>query len=190
MGQRWLAVLGWVVAAIAATAVGLLAIALLSRGFTDGSVAPVTSAEVDRGLAATTTPEPTPTGPATTPPPTTPTTGSPGPTPVTRVFGSRGGTVVARCTGDRAYLVAWSPAQGWSVDDTHRGPATSVRVVFEGEDDAVDDLVVTLTVRCGDGTPAHTVATKGQVDRDSGDSGDSNDSGDSGDDDGGRDEED
>jgi hypothetical protein len=38
--------------------------------------------------------------------------------------------VTAECVGQLAYLVSWSPAPGYRVDDVRRGPATVARVQF------------------------------------------------------------
>jgi hypothetical protein len=43
-----------------------------------------------------------------------------------------GGYAVARCQGGQAYLVSWSPAQGFQVGYTQRGPSHVVTVVFVG----------------------------------------------------------
>src|SRR5439155_12282407 len=75
--------------------------------------------------------------PATAPPaepPTVSPTASAGGVPVSprpdRVLTSTGGTVVARCVDGGAYLVSWSPAQGYRAEEVRRGRAAVARVSF------------------------------------------------------------
>ena len=67
------------------------------------------------------------------------------------VLTSAGGTIVASCAGPRAYLVSWSPQQGFGAGDVVRGPATSAQVMFTG-----GQLTVTMIVSCRAGTPTAT----------------------------------
>jgi hypothetical protein len=67
---------------------------------------------------------------------------------------SEGGSVLARCIDGDAYLVAWSPAQGYHTDRVDRGPARTARVEFEGEGE--DEEEVELTITCVDGVPQVT----------------------------------
>src|SRR5215471_15648092 len=46
------------------------------------------------------------------------------------VLGSSGGTVVAQCASAGAFLLSWSPQQGFTASSVARGPATTARVVF------------------------------------------------------------
>jgi hypothetical protein len=72
------------------------------------------------------------------------------------VLTSQGGTLVASCAGARAYLVSWSPQQGFGSTGVVRGPATSARVTFtDGQ------LTVTMVVSCAAGVPAATSTTVG-----------------------------
>ena len=64
---------------------------------------------------------------------------------------SAGGTIVASCAGAQAYLVSWSPQQGFGSGDVVRGPATSAQVTFTG-----GQLAVTMIVSCGTGVPTAT----------------------------------
>jgi hypothetical protein len=68
------------------------------------------------------------------------------------VLASSGGTVVAQCAPAGAYLVSWSPQQGFQASSVARGPATTARVVF-----AATASRVTMVVSCASGTP--TAAT-------------------------------
>ena len=70
------------------------------------------------------------------------------------VLTSPGGTLVASCAGARAYLVSWSPQQGFGSTGVIRGPATSARVTFTG-----GQLTVTMIVSCDAGVPTATATT-------------------------------
>lgn len=70
----------------------------------------------------------------------------------TRSLSSPGGTVIAQCTGTVAFLVSWSPGQGYGVEEQVRGPAASTLIQFDGEDQAV-----TVTVACPGGEPVAAV---------------------------------
>jgi hypothetical protein len=67
------------------------------------------------------------------------------------VLTSQGGTLVASCAGARAYLMSWSPQQGFGSTDVIRGPAASARVTFTG-----GQLTVTMVVSCDSGAPTAT----------------------------------
>ena len=69
------------------------------------------------------------------------------------VLTSLGGSVLAECRPAGAYLVSWSPVQGYQADDVARGPATTARVVFESSANSV-----TVTVTCPDGAAGAPVA--------------------------------
>jgi len=67
------------------------------------------------------------------------------------VLASPGGTALAECGSSGAYLVSWSPTQGYETDDVTRGPAATTRVTFESDANSV-----TMTVTCSAGTPVAT----------------------------------
>jgi len=69
------------------------------------------------------------------------------------VLTSLGGSVLAECRPAGAYLVSWSPVQGYQADDVARGPAPTARVVFESSANSV-----TVTVTCPDGAAGAPVA--------------------------------
>lgn len=129
-----------------ASAVGLFAVSLFSEGLTGTSSTPLSNDAVAEALASATAAGGSPV------PPTTP---DPQPTDIgkARSLGSPGGTLIARCDGANAYLLSWSPAQGWEVEDHLRGPARSTMVTFEGDNDSNDDRQVTVTVTCRSGQP-------------------------------------
>jgi hypothetical protein len=65
------------------------------------------------------------------------------------VLSSSGGTVVAQCAATGAFLLSWSPQQGFTASSVARGPATTARVVFAGT-----ASTVTMAVSCTSGVPA------------------------------------
>jgi len=79
--------------------------------------------------------------------PTSPAAPTPGPP---RQFNTQEGVVVAQCVGQLAYLVSWSPAPGYRVDDVRRGPATTAKVQFEMFGSHRES---TVAVECSTGTP-------------------------------------
>jgi hypothetical protein len=80
---------------------------------------------------------------------------SPGATTGT-VLTSEGGTLVASCAGARAYLVSWSPQQGFWSTGVVRGPAASARAAFTS-----GQLTVTMAVSCATGVPAAATTAVG-----------------------------
>ena len=104
-------------------------------------------AAVPPPATATVTPSPTP---AASQPPASP---SP-PAPVGTLLTSQGGTVLAECRPAGAYLVSWSPTQGYEVTNVIRGPAATGRLVFVSDADSV-----TMLVSCPDGASGAPVAS-------------------------------
>ncbi len=164
--------IGWLVAAVATTAVGMAAIDTLGAGLIGqtGQDAPMNTADVQRRLAAEPTAEPTAEPVASTPAsagpigtPSPPADRTPAPdhrtvsprpspatssSPVTRTLEVRGGTVQARCDDGQVTLIAWSPDPGFHVDAATRGPATSLSVKFTR-----DQTVARTVITCVDGAP-------------------------------------
>ena len=135
----------WTVGAVASVAVSMLALTVI--GGVGGDVQPpAPMPAVDTGLAGAATTDPasasaaatptrsasesapsassTPPAPASGPAAASPTPGPP------RQFTTAQGVLTAQCTGQLAYLVSWSPAPGYRVDDVRRGPTTVARVTF------------------------------------------------------------
>ena len=77
-----------------------------------------------------------------------------GSTPAGTVLASSAGTVVATCQTAGAYLISWSPQQGYDVDNVSRGPAATASVHFESLANEV-----TMTVTCSAGVPSATTRT-------------------------------
>lgn len=146
-----LAVLGWLLAATAATTIGVLAIRAAGAGVVGTTTAALTQEQVAQALARS-TPATSPSG---QPAPTT----SAGPQGVSRVLATPGGTIIARCTNGQASLQSWSPAQGYETEDVTPGPALTAGLTFETHD---SELLVHIS--CATGTPTATTST--QPDRD------------------------
>ena len=69
------------------------------------------------------------------------------------VLTSAGGEVVASCQSAGAYLISWSPLQGYEVDGVIRGPAVTVRVTFSPTTVSPTASDVTMVVSCSAGVP-------------------------------------
>ena len=173
----FIAVAAWLLGAATATGGCLLAVSLLGDGFgvTGNSGQQLTAAGVNKALAAAerksasaatpsrsararpvtrrqraARPSATPTPPPATPtPPPAQST-----TPVGTPLSSEGGTVVAICEPAGAYLLSWSPAQGYEVDRVVRGPAAQASVRF-------DSFMrqVTMNITCPSGTPVSNTSS-------------------------------
>lgn len=166
-----LGVAAWLVGASAATGGSLLAVSLLGQDMTPSAGEQQSVATVNRALGkeaaerTSTSPRRAASPPASrvAPPsqvarhtaaPLSP-TASPSAPPASAgiaggaVLTSQGGTLVASCAGARAYLVSWSPQQGFGSSDVVRGPAVNAQVVFVG-----GQLTVTMIVTCDAGVPA------------------------------------
>jgi hypothetical protein len=150
----------WTVGAVASVAVSMLALTVI--GGVGGDVQPPapmpamgTGLSADAGSdsaspwpSGTATPSPSGmagTGPGspTAPPPSA----TPGPP---RQFTTSGGVVTAQCIGQLAYLLSWSPAPGYRVDDVRRGPGVDARVTFVMFSTRQENE---LAVRCVAGVP-------------------------------------
>jgi hypothetical protein len=156
-----LGIAAWLAGASAATGGSLLAVSVLDQGMTASAGDQPSLAAVNRALAkeaagpAAAMPRHAGPGPASpvAPPRAARTPARPASPRTTggTVLTSQGGTLVATCTGARAYLVSWSPQQGFGASDVVRGPATNAQVVFVG-----GQVTVTMIVSCDAGVPAAT----------------------------------
>ena len=165
-GRILLGVAAWLVGASAATGGSLLAVSALGQGM-DSAGGQVTVGTLDRAVSneaaeraaaerAAAMPRRPVSLPRSSPSPLSPRGRhrAPPPAPDTAggtVLTSSGGTLVASCAGARAYLVSWSPQQGFGAAGVVRGPATSAQVTFTGW-----QLTVTMVVSCRTGTPIAT----------------------------------
>jgi hypothetical protein len=173
-------VAAWLLGAATATAGSLLAISLLGQGITGNSGQLLTQDAVTRALAseaadappsaaARDTGGPTASAPARTSPAASatdvPATGQGADTATASppgdgtVLTSAGGEVVASCEAAGAYLISWSPLQGYESDDVNRGPAATARVTFESATQRV-----TMVVSCSAGVPSATSYSGGADD--------------------------
>lgn len=142
-------------AATAGTAVaaGAAAISVLAEGITDRAVKPMTSDEVQRALAqpyqspsAASSPSASLSSPVTAGP--APRATAPRAGAITRSLASAGGDVTVRCDRGSAYLISWTPAQGYGTGYAGRGPADRVSVRFQA-----GGRQVTMVITCRDGQP-------------------------------------
>lgn len=164
----------WLAGAAAATGGSLLAVSALGQGIAAAPSRPLSVTAVNQALAREATRQPSPdasggpgnsSGPAgkarsvpgrAVPPPRRitahptrhPTPHATRPAPDGTVLSSQGGTVVAGCGAAGAYLISWSPQQGFAADDVLRGPAATARVTFSDS-----RVAVTMTVSCAGGKP-------------------------------------
>ena len=174
-------VTAWLLGAATATAGSLLAISLLGQGITGDPGQLLTQDAVTRALAseaadaspppvaapsrqpaspsASATPAATGTStphtpdPATAPPTAPVTPPAPGAVGGGTVLTSAGGEVVASCQSADAYLISWSPLQGYEVDGVIRGPAVTARVTFGPTTVSPTAAEVTMLVSCSAGVP-------------------------------------
>jgi len=145
--QMLLTFAGWLVAAAVAIAVGASAVRFIGSGITGGDADVLTPQQVAEQLgigAASPSPALAPAPP--------PSPGMPGASNQSiserRPFSGPGGTVVAVCVDAQAFLVSWSPAQGYSVERIERGPYEHADARFEGSAGRSE-----VRVRCVDGEP-------------------------------------
>jgi len=157
-----LGVAAWLVGASVATSGSLLAVSVLGQDLIPVAGEQLSMETVNRALSKEAAeriaagPRRSHARPASSAAPSSPATRHPAPpaSPGTTggtVLTSAGGTIVASCAGARAYLVSWSPQQGFGSGDVVRGPATSAQVTFTG-----GQLTVTMIVSCSAGMPTAT----------------------------------
>ncbi len=137
-------VAAWSVGAVASIGVGLLALSLVEENFANQSNPPSLVADpVGQDGEPPTSGQPVPTSRSSP-------TAHPAPngSGVDRLLNTAGGNVVARCQGAQAYLVYWTPAQGYRIHDLVRGPAEAAKLKFEGPGGEFE-----LQIKCADGVP-------------------------------------
>ncbi len=86
--------------------------------------------------------------PPSTEPPPPPGPADPPSTDELRVFATAAGSVVAGCQEDEAYLVSWTPADGFRVKKAEAGPSISASVELQDR-----SVLVVITVTCQSGEP-------------------------------------
>ncbi len=169
----FLAASAWLLGVAAATGGSLAAVSLIGQSLAAPPTQQLTVSAVNHALASgKREPEPSATA--------QPSTGSgrqhtAGATPVASapvrpsggtLLSSSGGSVLAGCAGPDAYLISWSPQQGYGADDVVRGPAAQAQVVF-----LAGRAGVRLTVTCAGQVPTAMVSQV-QGDDDGGQPGD------------------
>ena len=178
-GRIYLAVAAWLLGAGAATGGSLVAVSLLGQSLaapaypaTDrgggqpgtgqrleanppadayGPGLPVARATGRPGPRAAASPSASTAAPSTAP-------ASPSAAPAATAGGtlltSSGGSVVAACGSSGAYLISWSPQQGYLAEDVVRGPAPQARVTF-----LAGQSGVSMSVSCNASTPSAAITT-------------------------------
>jgi len=142
----------WLVAAAAATAVGLFAVGAIGTDIFGGSTQqPLSQSEVDRRLAETTPPAATTTS---SPSPTTTTSSIPA---AGRTYSihSAGGTVWARCAPGGVEVVGTTPAQGFQTEPDDDGIDDHPKITF-----VAGEREIEIRLRCASGTVTHEVEEK------------------------------
>lgn len=152
----------WLLGAVAATAGSLYAVNDLGQGLIAQHSKQVTVAMVNAELAlegsehsGRTPAAPSPSASAS--PSVHPSSGSASPSPSLppdpgELLISKDGTVVAACKAAGAYLVSWSPQQGFAANHVVRGPAQVAKVSFVSSSGGL-----ILGVTCGTGQPAEHI---------------------------------
>lgn len=129
----------WLVAAAAATAVGLAAVAAIGTDIFGAGQDPLSQSEVDELLASR--PPSTSGSPATTTPP------------AEQPTVTEGGTVIARCTaGGLVDVLSATPAQGYRVDPDDDADENHLSVKFSSAQQEIE-----VNLRCVNGTPVAEV---------------------------------
>ncbi len=164
----------WLLGVVAATGGSLAAVSLIGQSIAAPPTQQLTVSAVNRALASGgQDPEPSPAARpsrgtrhrhvAAAP---SASASAPATSPGT-LLSSPGGSVLAGCAGSGAYLISWSPQQGYAADSVVRGPAAAARVVF-----LAGQAGVSLTVTCTGSVPSAVVSPV-NGDDDGGEPGDS-----------------
>ena len=149
----------WLLGVVAATGGSLAAVSLIGQSLAAPPTQQLTVSAVNRALASGgQDPEPSPAArpsrgirhrPAVAAPSAS---ASALATSAGTLLSSPGGSVLAGCAGSGAYLISWSPQQGYAADSVVRGPAAAARVVF-----LAGQAGVSLTVTCTGSVPSAMV---------------------------------
>jgi hypothetical protein len=146
-----LVIVGWLIAASAATTVGVLAVRAVGASVVHATTSPLSQDQVESALTrgtqaspqqSTTTPSVTPGG-------------------VSRVLATPGGTIIARCLNGDATLLSWSPAQNYADEEIHAGPAPTATIIFETEGTEMH-----VRVGCPAGVPTAHITIQADPDND------------------------
>lgn len=163
MTSRFLVGLGgWLLGAAAATTGSMVAVGHLANGLLSVQSQQVggtsSSADFD-AIGGQGGPQPTASVTTSADPAASPSATGAAPSTQT-LLTSADGSVLATCGAAGAYLVYWSPAQGFMADDVARGPAVVASVTFENQSGGL-----IMRVSCLSGTPvAHVHALSADSD--------------------------
>jgi hypothetical protein len=155
----FLAAGAWLLGVVAATGGSLAAVSLIGQSIAAPPTQQLTVSAVshalasgrrdpDPSVAARPSPAPSHRHAGATPEASASATSSAG-----TLLSSSGGSVLAGCAGSNAYLISWSPQQGYAADYVVRGPAARARVVFLAGSGGVS-----LTVTCAGSVPSEVVS--------------------------------
>jgi hypothetical protein len=158
----WIGLGAWVLGAVTATAGSMIAVSQLAHGLLAAQAQQLggttVSADLDPGSSSADPSSAAPTARVSRPAvrvtplavPSAAASQPPADSPGGTLLVSADGSVMATCQPDGAYLLYWSPDQGFQVpaDDVHRGPAGVTSVFFRGQ---TGSLVMRVT--CSGGTP-------------------------------------
>jgi len=145
-GRFTTGVLLWLAAAVAATLVGMTAVAAIGTDIFGGGQDPLSQSEVDDLLSSRPAP--------TSAPPTT-STAAPPPAAQQLRTDTAGGTVISRCAANGLVEVLSAvPAQGFRLDSDDGGLDDHPSVKFEADEHEVE-----VRLRCVDGVPVPEVRT-------------------------------
>jgi hypothetical protein len=151
----------WALGAVTATTGSMIAVGALAHGLLSPQTQLLAGAPSSAHLDAGTSASPTPSAVSASISPS-PSAASAEPSPgLSKVAGgaaqqsaaptllsSADGSVLASCQSGGAYLVYWSPDQGYTANAVTRGPATEAKVTFSNSAGGV-----VMRVSCSSGTP-------------------------------------
>ena len=157
----------WLLGALTATTGSMIAVGALAHGLLSPQTQLLAGAPSSADLDAGDSDSPTPAAPsasfspsqsAGTPQPSSSSGamagGAASPSVAPTLLTSADGSVLAACQSGGAYLVYWSPDQGYTADDVARGPAPVASVTFSNTAGGV-----VMRVSCPSGTPvAHVLS--------------------------------
>lgn len=154
----------WLLGALTATTGSMIAVGALAHGLLSPQTQLLAGAPSSADLDGGGSDSPTPASSASIAQGQSPVSGQPSSGPSAGAAGvapqsvaptlltSADGSVLAACQSGGAYLVYWSPDQGYTADDVTRGPAPVASVTFSNTAGGV-----VMRVSCPSGTPVARV---------------------------------
>lgn len=156
----WIGVGAWLLGAVTATAGSMIAVGALAHGLLSAQTQLLAGAPSRADLGAGNSASPTPAASAGNSPSPSVVSVKPSSGPIPAAGGaipqsvaptlltSADGSVLASCQSGGAYLVYWSPDQGFTARNVNRGPAATASVTFSNQAGGV-----VMHVFCSSGTP-------------------------------------